>query len=86
MIKWIDAIKNPPTRSGEYLVWYGNTPDANPAYNTMVISYSSRWKQWNCHDEAPYNPKAAAAFKDLTHYAVLNNPAESEACDGTDSE
>lgn len=81
MIKWIDAIKNPPTKSGEYLVWYGKTPNADPAYNTMVISYSARWKQWNAYDNLPYPQKSTSAFEDITHYAVLNNPAESEACD-----
>ena len=78
MIKWIDAIKNPPTRSGEYLVWFGDRPDEDPDNCTMVVPYSARHREWNCYDDLPTRENR---FTNVTHYAVINNPAESEACD-----
>lgn len=73
MIEWIDAEKNPPKKSGFYLVWYGEDTCTSPRYQCSAVPYSLRHKKWNCDDESD---DTKYAFENVLYYAKLNNPGE----------
>jgi hypothetical protein len=74
MIEWIDAKKNPPKESKQYLVYFGDRrKDHKSTQNVYtILNYSVRHKKWNCCDYTD----ARYAIEDVTHYAKLNNPGE----------
>ena len=74
IIKWHDASKELPTKSGDYLVKLNRPEWCERSVNTyFALPYSTVWMVFNCHDHNTLEEAAKYAFNNVGWWASLDD-------------